>query len=85
MARQDQQGGTTKTAYTESDVEVVMRQGDWKNWDEVIRWLETEGDNHRRLRTDEVQAMIEDFRRLKKERVRFTKDPAEIYRKIQER
>jgi hypothetical protein len=43
MARHDPTSKETQTSYTESDVEVVMRQGDWRDWNDVIRWLETEG------------------------------------------
>jgi len=66
--------------YDASDIEVVMRQGDWRNWDDVIEWLQKEGDNHRRLRTDEVRQMVDDFRRLKEKGKPFTNDPNELAR-----
>lgn len=64
-----------KRDYTESDVEVVYRRGQWRSWDDVIRWLETKGEQDNELTPGEVIAMVEDFRRLNQSGVPFTNDP----------
>jgi hypothetical protein len=71
----------TQKQYTESDVESVLREREWRDWNEVISWLREQGDNHRRLTPGEVRAMVEDFTRLKDQGAPFTTDPQEIFKR----
>ncbi|MGE5620364.1 MAG: hypothetical protein ACM3US_14050 [Sphingomonadaceae bacterium] len=66
-------------AYDLSDMEVVYRRGDWHNWDEIIHWLETQGERDNELTPGEVIAMVEDLRMVRDSGAAFTKDPRKAY------
>ncbi|HEY8477371.1 MAG TPA: hypothetical protein VIN09_10955 [Chloroflexota bacterium] len=65
--------------YDVSDVEVLFRRGHWRNWNEAIHWLETQGERDNELTPGEVLAMTEDLRKLKQEGTAFTADPHRVY------
>lgn len=65
--------------YRESDVEVVYRRGQWRNWDDVINWLETKGEQDNELTPGEVIAMTEDFRRPRQGGAQFINDPHQVF------
>ncbi len=65
--------------YTQSDMEVVYRRGDWHNWRDMIHWLETKGEGDNELTPGEVIAMVEDLRQVERSGVQFTKDPKQAY------
>lgn len=66
-------------AYELSDMEVVYRRGQWHSWDDVIHWLETEGEKDNELTPGEVIAMTEDLRHVRDAGVPFTNEPREAF------
>jgi DNA primase catalytic subunit len=68
--------------YEVSDIERLMSKRDWKNYDEVITWLQKEGDEDRRFTPGEVQRMIDDFSRARDKRVDFVRDPEQLHQKL---
>lgn len=71
--------------YEQSDVAHVLRKREWHSYDEMIRWLDKEGDNDRRLTPGEVSHMVEDLTRLKKSKREFISDPDQLYRELKKR
>jgi hypothetical protein len=65
--------------YAESDVEAVWRRGDWHNYQDVVKWLETEGNDDNELTPGEVQAMDQDIKRLMNDGKPFSSDPDQVY------
>jgi len=65
--------------YQESDMESAYRRGDWHSWQELVRWLEQKGEEHKRLTPGETVAMVEDLRSLMQSGTPFTKDPNRAY------
>lgn len=65
--------------YTQSDMDVVYRRGDWHSWRDMIHWLETQGERDNELTPGEVIAMVEDLRQVERSGEQFTKDPHKAY------
>jgi hypothetical protein len=65
--------------YAESDVEVLFRRGEWRNWDDAINWLEQNGDSDNELTPGETIAMKEDLSELRKRGEKFFGDPRKVY------
>jgi hypothetical protein len=66
-------------AYRQSDVEVLLRRGSWRNWDDAIRWLEENGEADGELAPGEALAMRADLMSLRDRGFRFTHKPDELY------
>ncbi len=66
-------------SYDLSDMQVVFRRGHWQSWDDVIRWLETEGEADNELTPGETIAITEDLRRVRDAGIPFTNDPHKAY------
>lgn len=70
--------------YDESDVEVVYRRGDWRDWGQLRRWVEREGEQDNELTPGEVHHLGEDVRCLQDEDVQFVPDPHRAYELLRE-
>lgn len=68
--------------YDVTDVERLMGKREWKSYDEVIKWLEKEGDADRRFTPGEVRHMIEDFSRLRDSKKPFSNDPQKLFQEL---
>ncbi|MEU9828469.1 hypothetical protein [Micromonospora chersina] len=68
--------------YDVTDIERLMGKRDWKNYDDVIKWLKKEGDEDRRFTPGEVQHMIDDFSRAREKGTDFSHDPERLYKKL---
>lgn len=68
--------------YGERDLENVMKAREWRNWDELIDWLRTEGDKMRGLTPGEVKQMIQDFSQMKEKGEPLPTDPHELYQRV---
>ncbi|MHB0868616.1 MAG: hypothetical protein ACYC5J_04080 [Chloroflexota bacterium] len=66
-------------AYDLSDMEAAYRRGHWNSWDDLIHWLETEGEKDNELTPGEVIAMVEDLRLVRDAGVPFTNDPRKAF------
>jgi hypothetical protein len=71
--------------YTQSDMEVVYRRVSAQSWDDLIKWLEEEGESDNELTPGEVVAMVEDLRELKREGTPFITDPGTAYQEAHKR
>ncbi|GAA1795225.1 hypothetical protein HC028_18240 [Planosporangium flavigriseum] len=80
----DPASGATQKEYDASDLESVLRVREWRNWDEVIQWLRTEGDNHRRLTPGEVRNMVADMERARQRGVQFKPDAQYLWRELKQ-
>lgn len=67
-----------RRSYTESDVEVLFRRGDWRNWDDALNWLKEYGEADNELTPGEVIAMKEDLEQIAKKGEKFTTDAARV-------
>jgi hypothetical protein len=70
--------------YGVSDLESVLRVREWQNWDELLQWLRTEGDKHRRLTPGEVRNMVEDIERARRRGVQFQPDAQYLWRELKQ-
>ncbi|MEV1288018.1 hypothetical protein [Micromonospora sp. NPDC049679] len=68
--------------YDQSDVEHLLRKRPWRSYDEMIGWLEQEGDEDRRFTPGEVARMVQDLSRLKERKAQFTTDPERLCREM---
>jgi hypothetical protein len=68
-----------KQDWVQRDLEKIVAERQFKNWDEFISWLREEGDKVRGVTPGELKQMVEDFTRLKERGVPFTTDPAQLY------
>jgi hypothetical protein len=69
----------TEKDYDASDIEHVFRRGEFRDWRDVLKWLDEHGMDDRRLTPGEAKHMREDFERLRKAKVKFTNDPKQAY------
>lgn len=65
--------------YTASDMDVVYRRTRPHSWDDLITWLERQGDLDNELTPGEVVALVEDLRTLKQQGVPFIADPQRAF------
>ena len=71
----------TELHYDATDLEaLLLRRGPFNSWDEAIGWLKEYGEADNEFTPGEVQAMIADLERLKKEKKPFVRDPNVVYR-----
>ncbi|HEV7898031.1 MAG TPA: hypothetical protein VGP31_09340 [Planosporangium sp.] len=70
--------------YGRSDLESVLRVREWRNWDEMLEWLRTEGDKHRRLTPGEVSSMVGDIERARQRGAQFKPDVEYLWRELKQ-
>jgi hypothetical protein len=75
----DPASGAMEKDYDVTDIERLMGKRDWKSPDDVIKWLQKEGDADRRFTPGEVRHMIEDFSRLRDTGKPLPQDPEQLY------
>jgi len=72
----------TEKDYDVTDIERLMSKREWKSYNEMIKWLQQEGDADRRFTPGEVRHMIEDFTRLQKSKTNFISDAQQLYQTL---
>lgn len=82
MKLEDPNSDRMQKDYEPSDVAHVLRKREWHNYDEMIKWLEQEGDNDRRLAPGEVSHMIQDLSKLKQRKAQFITEPDRLYQEL---
>lgn len=71
-------------AYRQSDVEVLFRRGNWRNWDDAIHWLEENGEADSELAPGEALALRADLMTLRDMGFKFIHKPDELYKMAHE-
>ena len=66
MKIHDPQSNAMDKDYDVTDIERLIGKRDWHDHNEMIKWLEKEGDADRRFTPGEVRHMIDDLSRVKK-------------------
>ncbi|MGN9779483.1 hypothetical protein ACTMS0_27585 [Micromonospora sp. H33] len=85
MRIHDPASQATEKDYDVTDIERLMGKREWTSYDEVIKWLEREGDADRRFTPGEVRHMIEDFSRLRDAKRSFIRDPERLCDELKNR
>jgi hypothetical protein len=75
----------TEKDYDVTDIERLMGKREWKSYDEVIKWLQKEGDADRRFTPGEVRHMIDDFSRLRDSGKPMPRDPQQLFDELKRR
>jgi len=65
--------------YHASDIEIVLKRGNWQSWDEAVHWLQGAGMRDTELPPAEGSHIAEDFKRLTEEGAAYTNDPEAAY------
>jgi hypothetical protein len=65
--------------YDLGDVKALYRRGDWRNWQDEVRWLEQFGERDNELTPGQTVAMVEDLRSLQASKAPFTSDPNQAF------
>lgn len=68
--------------YEQSDVAHMLRKREWHSYDEMIKWLEREGDSDPRLTPSEVSHLVQDLSKLKQRKAQFIKEPDRLYQEL---
>lgn len=68
--------------YDVTDIERLMGKRDWKDPNEMIKWLEKEGDADRRFTPGEVRHMIDDLSRVRKSGKPMAKNPEQLFQQL---
>jgi hypothetical protein len=68
--------------YDVTDIERLMGKRDWRNYDDVIKWLQKEGDADRRFTPGEVKHMIDDFSRMRGSGKPMTQNPEQLFKQL---
>lgn len=71
--------------YDITDIERLMGKRQWKSYDEMIKWLEKEGDADRRFTPGEVRHMIEDLSRMRASKKPMPQDPQMLFQEMKSR
>jgi RNA polymerase-interacting CarD/CdnL/TRCF family regulator len=82
MKLEDPQSNRMEKDYEESDVAHILRKYKFGNLQEMIQWLEREGDNDRRLAPGEVSRMIQDLQKVQQRKAEFSTDPHRLYEEM---
>ena len=82
MRIEDPNSRTMQKDYDQSDVAHLLRKRDWRSYDEMITWLQQEGDADARLTPGEVAHMVQDMSKLKKRKAQFIKEPDRLYHEL---
>lgn len=69
--------------YSENEVRTVLTRGDMKSWNDVINWLDKNGQREAGLSSTHVQALRQDIQKLQDQGAEFTKDPNRVIQMIQ--
>ena len=74
-------GGRNSRDYRESELRIVLKErGTWRRWNDVARWLHSEGRRDRDLKPSVAQLMLDDIDNLVMDGVPFTDDPGEAFK-----
>lgn len=68
--------------YDVTDVERLMSKQDWRGHDDMIKWLQKEGDADRRFTPGEVKHMIDDLSKVKNSGKPLAKDPQQLFKEM---
>jgi hypothetical protein len=68
--------------YDITDIERLMSKQDWRNYDDMIKWLQKEGDADRRFTPGEVRHMIDDLSRVKKAGKPMAKNSEQLFKQL---
>lgn len=82
MKTHDPASKATEKDYEVTDIERLMGKREWKSYDEVIKWLQEEGDADRRFTPGEVRHMIEDFSRMRDSKKPMPQDPEKLFQEL---
>jgi len=66
--------------YEQGDMKTVFRRGQWRNWNDAIKWLQENGERDNELTPGETIALVEDLRSLAESKAPFTMDPMEAFK-----
>ena len=61
-------------------MKTVFRRGQWRNWNDAIKWLQENGERDNELTPGETIALVEDLRSLAESKAPFTMDPMEAFK-----
>ena len=68
--------------YDVTDIERLMGKREWRSYDEMIKWLQKEGDADRRFTPGEVKHMIDDLSKVKKSGQSMARNPEQLYQQL---
>jgi hypothetical protein len=68
--------------YEVTDIERLLGKRDWRDYNEMIKWLENEGDADRRFTPGEVKHMIDDLSRMKNMGKPMSKNPEQLFKQM---
>jgi RNA polymerase-interacting CarD/CdnL/TRCF family regulator len=68
--------------YDASDVQHLLRIQQWRNYDEMIKWLRREGNNDNELTPGEVNHLIDDLSRIKQRGTEMISEPNQLYKEL---
>ena len=69
--------------YAVSDVAQILRERDWNDWDELLRWLEGQPANPQAgLSQRDKDELLRDMRQARDDGQELLKEPGELYRAI---
>jgi hypothetical protein len=68
--------------YDASDVQHLLRIRQWRSYDEMIKWLQREGDNDNELTQGEVRHLIDDLSRIRQRGPEMISDPNQLYKEL---
>lgn len=65
--------------YEPGDLKAVYNRREWSSWDEMIHWLEQEGEADNELTPGETIALVEDLRSVRDMGAPFVMNPTEAF------
>jgi RNA polymerase-interacting CarD/CdnL/TRCF family regulator len=68
--------------YDASDVQHLLRVRQWRSYDEMIKWLQREGDNDNELTQGEVRHLIDDLSRIRQRGAEMISEPNQLYKEL---
>lgn len=68
--------------YDVTDVERLMSKREWRSYDEMIKWLQKEGDADRRFTPGEVKHMIDDLSRVREKGKQPPREPQRLFQEL---
>ena len=69
--------------YAVSDVAQILRERDWNDWDELLRWLEGQPANPQEgLSQRDKDELLRDMRQARDDGQELVREPGELYRAI---
>jgi hypothetical protein len=69
--------------YAVSDVAQILRERDWNDWDELLRWLEGQPANPQEgLSQRDKDELLRDMRQARDDGQELLREPGELYRAI---